>query len=393
MKVTWITRSFLDYRVPVLRELSSLAGGGLTVLYYGEVVPDRVASKVRSVLGDHAIPLSGEWRPIGKKAMGEGFANSGLRVPIQPGLVRETLQSTPDVIISDGFFQWTYATLWLRATRGIPHVMCYERTAHTERNSQWYRTAYRKLVMRWIDAMCCNGRLCGEYTQSLGFPADRITYGHMVADVEGTRQAASCVSEAQLAKLVARLDLKGLVFLYVGRLIPLKGIDKLLEAWKVFSSGMEPGGVTLLLVGDGPQRGELEQYCANYGLHSVRFAGAVDYDALAPFYKAADVFVIPTLEDNWSLVVPEAMACGLPILCSKYNGCWPEYVTPSNGWVFDPLNLQDTVECLQACLTTREKLRQMGKESCRIVSDHTAKQAAEAVLRACGIALDRQRRP
>lgn len=387
MKITWITRSFLDYRIPVFRALDDLTGGGLTVLYDGEVVPERVISKARSVLGDRAISLDGEWRLMGKKKMGGGFANTGLRIPIQPGLVKEALRSRPEMIISDGFFQWTYAALWLRATRCIPHVMCYERTAHTERSSQWFRTAYRKLVMRWIDAMCCNGRLCGEYVQSLGFPSQRITYGHMVADVAGMQQAASQVSGAQIAETKARLGLDGLVFLYVGRLIPLKGIDKLLEAWKVFSSQAESDEVTLLLVGEGPQRGELELYCANHGLDNVRFAGAVDYDALAPFYKAADVFVIPTLEDNWSLVVPEAMACGLPILCSKYNGCWPEYVTPSNGWVFDPMDIDDTVACLHRSLAARDKLSEMGRESLKLIGNHTAQQAAEAILQACRIAL------
>ena len=80
------------------------------------------------------------------------------------------------------------------------------------------------------------------------------------------------------------------------------------------------------------------------GLTNVYFIGKVDYDNLPNYYQSADVFVIPTLEDNWSLVVPEAMASGLPILSSVYNGCYPEYVTEDNGWVFDPLDSSDFVE-------------------------------------------------
>ena len=134
--------------------------------------------------------------------------------------------------------------------------------------------------------------------------------------------------------------------------------------------------------------GQLEQYIRENHLDSVRFAGFVDYDSLAPYYKATDAFIIPTLEDNWSLVVPEAMACGLPILCSKYNGCWPELVHPcENGWVFDPLDSDDTVDCLKECLLAKEKLPEMGKKSRQIVSKHTAKQAAQAILNACEIAM------
>jgi glycosyltransferase involved in cell wall biosynthesis len=292
-------------------------------------------------------------------------------------------------MVTDGFFQWTTAALWLRATRCIPHVTLYEPTAHMEQDAQWYRKAYRKAVLRWVDAICCNGRLCAEYTRSLGFPAERIpAYGHMVADVQGIRRATSSVSQTQINALKAQFDLKGVVFLYVGRLVPLKGIDRLLHAWQRFCSPMTSDGVTLLLVGDGPQRAALDKYCVDHSLHNVRFVGKVDYDALGPYYRVANTFVIPTLSDNWSLVVPEAMAAGLPVLCSQYNGCWPELVTPDNGWVFDPLDEADTVRCLQQCLAAKGRLPAMGSKSLEIVEGgHTPAHAAKAIYYTCQMAM------
>ena len=93
MRATWITRSFLDYRIPVFQELNTLIGGRLIVLFCGEVVPERVAAKTRAVLGDAAITLDGEWRLTGKKKMGGEFANTGVRIPFQPGLVRAARRS------------------------------------------------------------------------------------------------------------------------------------------------------------------------------------------------------------------------------------------------------------------------------------------------------------
>ena len=119
----------------------------------------------------------------------------------------------------------------------------------------------------------------------------------------------------------------------------------------------------LVIVGDGPERERLENQVQAAGLKSVYFEGAVDYDYMASYYAAADAFVIPTLEDNWSLVVPEAMACGLPILCSKYNGCWPELVQERNGWVFDPLDPQDTLRGMKACIERGPELPGMGNSS------------------------------
>jgi glycosyltransferase involved in cell wall biosynthesis len=315
------------------------------------------------------------------------MANKGMRIPYQRGLIKAVLEEKPDVVISDGFFQWTYAALWLRAARQIPHVMCYERTSHTERHAQWFRTVYRKLVMRWIDAMCCNGRLCGQYVQSLGFPPDRITYGHMVADVESLAEKSAQITEQQIRQKRSELSLQGTVFLYVGRIIPRKGVIQLLKAWKNFSLEAGKNKCSLLLVGGGPQEAECRAYCRENGLDNVHLTGAIDYDLLPMYYRCADIFVIPTLEDNWSLVVPEAMACGLAVLCSKYNGCWPELVKPENGWVFDPLDVSDTVNALRLCVTKSPSLRSMGDASKRVIENHTATQAADAIVEACSIAL------
>ena len=385
MKVVWVARSFLDYRVPVYKEFSMRVGGELTVVYNADYVPERCCAKVEQTLGCRARGLRGELAfRFGAR---DGFANKGVRIPLQRGLVRAILDEEPDVLISEGFFQWTYAALWLRATRGIPHVMCYERTIHTERNAQWYRTAYRKWAMRWIDVICCNGRLSGEYTQSLGFPQDRIIYGNMVADVQKFADEARLVTRQQIEKVRSALRVSGTLFVYVGQLIPRKGMLQFLKAWRALCQDVDQAECALLLIGDGVQKAECQAYCGSEGIGNVRFKGAVNYDCLPGYYRCADVFVIPTLEDNWALVVPEAMACGLPIMCSKYNGCWPEFVQPANGWVFDPLDVQDTIRVLRECLDHRSVLADMGKASKAIVNNYTAKQTADAILRGCRLAM------
>lgn len=112
MRITWVTRSFLDYRVPVYRALDELCGHQLTLIYNSEAVPERCQNKVREFLGDRAIAMSGEIR-IGHKHQ-LGVANKGIRIPIQKGLVKTVRQSKPDIIVSDGFFQWTYAPLIMK---------------------------------------------------------------------------------------------------------------------------------------------------------------------------------------------------------------------------------------------------------------------------------------
>lgn len=80
------------------------------------------------------------------------------------------------------------------------------------------------------------------------------------------------------------------------------------------------------------------------------------------YYAIADVFILPTLEDNWSLVVPEAMSCGLPVATSIYNGCAPELVKKDiNGIVFDPLSQESLINAFD--YFHHQDLTQMGKKS------------------------------
>ena len=379
MNITWITRSFLDYRIPVYAELDNLCGHHFNLIYNAEVVPERCQNRIHEILGDRAFGLAGEIRLSGKKnAPISSVSRKGIRIPFQPNLLKTARKTKPDVTVSDGFFQWTYASLLLRFWNHIPHVMCYETTKHTEKHAQFFRTWYRKFASRWIDHICCNGSLCKEYTMALGYPKSRISTGQMAADSEQLAQSCFAIADDAMHAFRSQNGLEGkLVFLFVGRLVELKGLRQLLEAW-----ALAKPDAAILLAGDGPERPALEDFCKQNSINAV-FAGNIDYANIAMFYRAADCLVIPTLQDNWSLVVPEAMSCGLPVATSIYNGCHPELVHPENGWIFDPYDTKGTAEVLKSIVASKAKLPAMGAASRTIVASHTPKHAAAAIYNAC----------
>lgn len=385
IKIVYAARSFLDYRIPVFVELDKLCAGGLHVVYSGEVTPERVQRKIGSVLGKRSLALYGEKR-IGPKVVSD-YANTILRIPYQPGLYGAIKGFRPDVVVGDGFFQWSVGAYLSKLLLRTPVVLCYERTFHTERSAQWYRTAFRRTIARYVDAMACNGKLSMEYARWLGMPESRITLGHMVADTDGIRKQTALVDDARKTQMRKAWSAKGVVFIFVGRLIQLKGLYELLAGWKRFRES-HSAPATLVIVGDGPEKNGLQSVVAQDRLTDVVFTGAVDYDRLGVYYAAADAFVIPTLEDNWSLVVPEAMAAGLPILCSQYNGCWPELVRPENGWIFDPLLPSSVCTALAACANAADLLAEMGQKSRNLLAGHTPETAARAIFGACMAALN-----
>ncbi len=382
MRITWVTRSFLDYRIPVYKEINRLCNNQLTVIYFADVVPERCKEKLCSILGNRAVGLSGEIRIGGKRVENQSFANQGgLRIPLRPGLIKKVRKTKPDIILSDGFFQWTYAALVNNAIWKTPHLMLYERTPHTEREVTKTRVYARKIAAKFITAISCNGSLTKEYLLQFGYPAKRLYMGNMAADSSGLQKAILEVNEQQLSRLKGKYKIKGPVLLYVGQIIPRKGIMELLFVWKDFEK--ENPLPQLVLLGDGEQFEEANGFIKNNNIKNVHLPGKVNYSEVAQFYAMADVFLIPTLEDNWSLVVPEAMACGLPIICSGYNGCWPELVKKGNGWVFDPLHTDEFKNTLQTVCKDKDRWKKMGENSLEIIKDFTPEKISQRIYETC----------
>ncbi|QIA27120.1 glycosyltransferase family 4 protein [Thermaerobacter sp. PB12/4term] len=103
------------------------------------------------------------------------------------------------------------------------------------------------------------------------------------------------------------------VLLYTGRLSREKNLPLLLQAFRLLAA--ERPQARLVLVGDGPLRESMERAVGAWGLSGrVRLPGAVPPERIAAFYRAADVYVFPSVTETQGLVVIEAMAAGLPVV-------------------------------------------------------------------------------
>lgn len=384
MTVLWINPSFLDYRVPVYDALNTLLDGNLYIVFSADAhrTPGRVVQKIKEKLQDHAIGLTGE-KTLRIGNTSSDYANKFINIPYQPGLYSTVMEINADVIIVEGFFQWAPYGYLKKLIHRKPLVLSYERTFHTERQSGFLRKLYRKFVANFlIDAAVVNGRLSKEYTASLGVDEENILTGGMSADSAFFREQAIGLDKEE-CKRKWDLDAYKLVYLYVGQIVDRKGVLELLQHWNMFDESC-----ALVCAGDGSLMPEAKRIIKENNMRNVHMLGTVDYADLPQLYMASDVFVMPTLEDNWSLVVPEAMACGLPIACSKYNGCWPELVNDGvNGKVFDPLDDTDTLACLHYFLDHRDRLDEMGRRSEKIESDFSPVNAAKVIFKACQMVL------
>jgi glycosyltransferase involved in cell wall biosynthesis len=96
--------------------------------------------------------------------------------------------------------------------------------------------------------------------------------------------------------------------------------------------------LVLTVVGDGPEKNNLEQQAAHLHLQKqVRFTGWVDHQKTMEYYRSADLFCFPSVREFGGAVVLEAMAAGLPCIVVNHGGI-SEYVTGETGIKIDPVS-------------------------------------------------------
>ncbi len=190
------------------------------------------------------------------------------------------------------------------------------------------------------------------------------------------------------AAIRRRLDVdeEAVLLLIVAHNFRLKGVPTLLKAVARMVADRRP--VHLAVVG-GKRIGRFERAARWSGAQpAVTFVGAVD--DVAPYYAAADLYVHPTFYDTFSLVVLEALASGLPVVTSRFNGVVELFRDGEQGFLLtDPGDVEELLDRLRALLDPR--LREtMGRTARRLAEAHTFAQNVDEVLAAYDEALRRK---
>lgn len=390
MKVLYCNPIALDYRIPFYKRLNELLEGSFFFLYsetrYKLTGREDLMKKLVEVLGENAIPYKGE-RIFNTytKSFTKYSSERGQRIPFTFGLFGKIRKERPDVLITEGFFQWTPLIILYSIIFHTPVFIGYERTPWTERNVKWWQTLQRKITDKFVRGYLVNGSETKRYLMSIGVKEEKIHIGGMSADSEGLKQAVASMDTLEQKRFRSMYtNDDGLLYLFCGQIVKRKGVGYLLEAWKEHIKGHPQD--SLVIVGKGDL---LEGYKRDYkASDSIHFEGAVPYSDVYKYYAVADVFVIPTLEDNWSLVVPEAMACGLPVATSIYNGCHVELIEEGvNGYTFDTLQKESIIEVLDKF--HHVDLKAFGEASIRLEepwnTENCARREYEGIMKGLGV--------
>lgn len=323
---------------------------------------------------------------LGSVAAGLVYPGARLRTALAGKWVRELVAWRPDVVHSQCEFSTFFLARRIAEELDVPLVHTY----HTVYED--YTHYFSPSVRFGKKAVAVFSRWVAGQTDCLIAPTGKVrlllkNYGvdkpvFVVPSGIDLRRFGGEPDPWRMAVLRASLDIPQdrLVLVSVGRLAGEKNIDELLR----IRAAMGNSAVTLLLVGDGPDRARLEGLAASLGLAApdVVFAGQVAPEQVADWYQLGDLFVSASTSETQGLTYVEALAAGVPALC-RLDTCLVNVIRDGeNGWQYrDEADFQRKLDCFLAQPHRRKQLSQNARQTAEGFSAERFAESVEAVYR------------
>ena len=332
MRVALLTNFIPPYRAPLFDALRREVGE-LRVLVSTRMEQGRswdVNWGSLDVATQRTFTLRRTWRS-------EGFTEKyEMHIPVDT--IPQLRRFRPDVILTGELgARSVQAALYSKLT-GTPIVLWATLSDRIERERGAVRLAVRKWLVRNVDRIIVNGEDGARYFRRLRVAENRLARIPYVTDMSALLETPLEGRNERVRELV-----------FIGALSERKGIELLVEAVRTLPETTRKE-MRLTVVGDGPLRSRVDAAIAAADL-PVRMAGHVPYEDLPKWLATADALVFPTLNDEWGLVVNEALAAGVPVIGSAYSQAVEELVVDGeNGWTFEPTSVAAVAAAIQRAL-------------------------------------------
>lgn len=324
----------------------------------------------------------------------EGFSykvlkNSSLKIAgkdlftlfINTSLNKELKKIKPDVIVVSGWDQPAYYNAYIYSKFSKTKFVVW--SGSTEYEKSLKRTLTKGLVKSLIkgaDSFIAYGSRARKYLISLGANAKKIYISHNTTDINKYKTLTDKYRQTA-NKLKQELGVSGeKIILFYGQLIERKGVMDLVEALRKVQ--MDLPETTLLVIGNGQQKKILE---SKKDIQNLLVLPDPGDEEICKYFALADVFVLPSKEEVWGLVVNEAMAGGLPVIVSDKAGSSVDLVkNGTNGYIFQSGNTNDLSKKITTILSSKALQTKMSENSKRNIQKFTpiltAKEFLKAVL-------------
>lgn len=384
VRLAWLSTHPIQYQAPLLRAIAASPGIDLTALFFSDFSTRAYVDREFGRIVQWDVPLLEGYRHEFLPGSGGPVADTAFFRPRIAGLKERLTAKRFDAVLIQGWNHYGYVgAAWQARRVGLKVLLRCEATDHVVASRGLKRRLRERLianVLAHTDHVLAIGTRNREFFVTRGFASERIGSAPYCVDNDYFRERARM---ADLDKLRIELGLQAdrPVILYASKLTVRKNADLLLRAYAALP---EPRP-HLLFVGEGELRPGLERMALARPLGDVRFLGFRNQSELPAFYALADIFVLPSGNETWGLVVNEAMNAGCAIVVSDQVGSGADLVRDGdNGFVVPVGNVEALTGALRAVLSD-ERYRAMGHRSQEIIADWGIEENVAGLRAALGI--------
>ena len=274
----------------------------------------------------------------------------GLPIISNAILKKLILSIEPDVIFVPGWsFDMSRKLISHSKKINIPTVVMSESKFDDAKRFWWKESIKSFFYIKHFSAALVGSDKHAQYVNSLGIPMFNIFRGYDVVDNDHFRLSAEFArnNEKETRTKYHKMPKKP-YFIVVTRLMQRKNILRLIDAYNNYRIQFSDKSWDLVICGDGEEKEIINKKIYDYKLEDyIHLVGFLQYDEIGHWYGLASAFIHPALHEQWGLVVNEACASGLPILCSKTVGSSDDLVcNEENGFIFDPTDINEITNSL-----------------------------------------------
>ena len=308
---------------------------------------------------------------------------------INPSFAKKTVleklgEINPDVILSGAFAFTSGAAAIDWAKSNNKAVVMFDDAKKENLKRNFITNLVKRIFYSNVDAVLCPSKDWNDTYKSWGVPLDAIFYGVDVVDNSFWNKKNNLTIDYALPEKY---------FLCVGRQIPCKNFDAVIEAFmQIVSQDM---AFDLVFVGSGEESDKLKSSVEDFHKDKIHFIPFQSPENLSVIYQNAYCFILSSLSETWGLVVNEAMASGLPVIVSKQCGCADSLVfNGENGFIFSPKNVVELASCMDKIINlSPEEMNTMKEKSIQIIKDWDIDRFSSGAMDAIDYALRNKRKP
>lgn len=290
----------------------------------------------------------------------------------QKPVIENLVEFNPNYILIYGWASSSHIQILMYFKNKIP--ILFRGDSNLLGNVPWYRKPLKEYALKWVYAHVKTALYTGttnkEYFRKYGLKESQLIFApHAVDNKRFSSHEPSLSVRASLG-----LKQNDLLVLFAGKFSRNKNPILLLHA---FLKANIPN-THLLFIGSGITEGNLRNAARRWNnIHVLPFQNQKDIPA---FYKAADLFCLPSNHETWGLSINEAMACGKAVLVSDKCGAAVDLVTHQNGGTFKHQDVNDLKHKLEYFLKQPALLEKAGRQAALDISEWNFNNQSRAII-------------